>query len=582
MAQRFSTPRINTKIAWHNIGSPVALSNRALALFSVPSVSTFIIQNEERFGGSYATWLALSAAVYVASILPILLVRPWLLQKMQTKPRPLTVSALFLFAGLIRGATVFFAGRFLGVVPESDLFYRLTGGPLFEAGSLVIIVLFLASQVKHEKALLELEQEKMRLDELRGGIRERIRIQLDELLAKVRSQLAPTVAEVFEQLKIADESSSKTVAKNLMQAVEEVVRPLSHDLGRSKIDGQIEAKVTTLRGIKSRAELPDRVALGSMLLPGLSMLGAALISTPTLMLSLPGLPGLGLALILFAANYITLSILRLCFIKVWAPVWLGAIFSAAGGLAANAVTWLILDELRLGIDATYTQAAVMYVVITLLTFGQQLARTRRYDSESKIRAVIADLEIVNSQLRQEAWLNRKRLASVLHGPVQAALYAAAMRLAQSKQISSDLISGIEVDLNQALNKLESFGENENFDIVLAQIADVWNGVCEIRFEISEEIRVELRASSSVAVCVLEVIREATSNAIKHGGANEILVSVKPGSRSNLILVEITNNGRLPESESEAGYGSQLLSEITYSWSIGQQNGKTVLRAKLAR
>ena len=582
MAQRFSTPRINTKIAWHNIGSPVALSNRTLALFSVPSVSTFIIQNEERFGGSYVTWLALSAAVYVASILPILLVRPWLLQKMQTKPRPLTVSALFLFAGLIRGATVFFVGGLLGVVPQSDLFYRLTGGPLFEAGSLVIIVLFLASQVKHEKALLELEQEKMRLDELRGGIRERIRIQLDELLAKVRSQLAPTVAEVYAQLKIADDSSSKTVAKNLMQAVEEVVRPLSHDLGRAKIDGQVETRVTTLRGIKSRAELPDRVALGSMLLPGLSMLGAALISTPTLMLALPGLPGLGLALVLFGANYATLSILRLAFIRVWAPVWLGAIFSAVGGLFANGVTWLILEELQVHIDATYTQAAVMYVVITLLTFGQQLARTRRYDSEAKIRAVIADLEIVNSHLRQEAWLNRKRLASVLHGPVQAALYAAAMRLAQSKQISPDLISGIEVDLYQALNKLESFGEKENFDIVLAQIADVWNGVCEIRFEISEQIRVELRAASSVAVCVLEVIREATSNAIKHGGATEILVSVKPASRSGLILVEISNNGSLPEAQAEAGYGSQLLSEITYSWSIGQQNGKTVLRAKLAR
>lgn len=582
MAQRFSTPRINTKIAWHNIGSPVALSNRALALFSVPSVSTFIIQNEERFGGSYATWLALSAAVYVASILPILAVRPWLLGKMQTKPRPLTVSALFLFAGLIRGATVFFLGGFLGVVPESDLFYRLTGGPLFEAGSLVIIVLFLASQVKHEKALIELEQEKMRLDELRGGIRERIRIQLEELLAKVRSQLAPTVAEVYAQLKIADDSSSKSVAKNLMQAVEEVVRPLSHDLGRSKNDGQIEAKVTTLRGMKSRADLPDRVALGSMLLPGLSMLGAALISTPTLMLSVAGFSGIGLGLLLFVANYATLSMLRLAFIRVWAPVWLGAIFSALAGLFANGVTWLILDELQVRVDATYTQAAVMYVVITLLTFGQQLARTRRFDSETKIRAVIADLEIVNSQLRQEAWLNRKRLASVLHGPVQAALYAAAMRLAQSKQISSDLISGIEVDLNQALNKLESFGENENFDIVLAQIADVWNGVCDVRFEISEQLRVELRAASSVAVCVLEVIREATSNAIKHGGATEVLVSVRPSSRENLLQVEISNNGSLPEAEAEAGYGSQLLSEVTYSWSIGQKNGKTVLQAKLAR
>jgi signal transduction histidine kinase len=387
---------------------------------------------------------------------------------------------------------------------------------------------------------------------------------------------------VYAQLKIADDSSSKAVAKNLMQAVEEVVRPLSHDLGRSKVEGGIEPRVTTLRAIKSRAALPDRVALGSMILPGLSMLGAAMISAPTLMLSLPGLPGLGMALLLFVVNYILLSVLRLVFLKLWAAVWVGALFSVLAGLAANAVTWMVLDLFAVPLQATPMQAAFLYVVIMLLTSAQQLARTRRYDSEAKIRSVIADLEIINSHLRQEAWLNRKRLASVLHGPVQAALYAAAMRLAQSKQISPDLISGIEVDLNQALNQIESFGENENFDIVLAQIADVWDGVCEIRFEINEQMRVELRAASSVAVCVLEVIREATSNAIKHGGATEILVSVKPASRDSLLLVEILNNGKLPDTESEAGYGSQLLSEVTYSWSIGEKNGRTLVRAKLAR
>jgi signal transduction histidine kinase len=582
MALRFSTPRINATTAWHNIGSPVALSNRALALFAMPSVLTFVIQNEQRFGGSYLIWMVLSAAVYLASIAPMLIARPWLLKLMASKPRPFLVSLLFLFSGLVRGFSVLMLGGLIGVVPTSDVFYRLTGGPLFVAGSMVIIVLFLASQVKHEQALLELEKEKMRLDELRGGIRERIRIQLEELLAKVRITLAPTVSEVYAQLKIADDSSSKSVAKNLMQAVEEVVRPLSHDLGRSQTERQIEPQLATLGAIKAHAILPERVALGSMLLPGLSMLGAVLIATPTIMLAVPGLAGLGLSLTIFVANYLALSLLRLVFLKVWAPVWVGAFFSLFAGVVANGITWLILAQLQLEIDGSYTQAGVMYSVITVLTFAQQLARTRRFDSESKIRGVIADLEIVNSQLRQEAWLNRKRLASVLHGPVQAALYASAMRLAQSKQISSDLISGIEVDLNQALNKLESFGETENFDIVLAQISDVWNGVCDIQFEISEQMRVELRGTSSVAVCVLEVIREGISNAIKHGGATDIHVLVKPASREGLILVEISNNGRLPDADSEAGYGSQFLSEITYSWSIGTTHGRTLLRAKLAR
>lgn len=583
MASRFSTPSINAKTAWHNIGSPVAVSNRALLLFAAPSLTTFIIQNETRFGGPYMSWLLFAVVVYVASIAPILMARPWLLRLMAEKPRPLLTSGLFLFAGLVRGFTVLVLGGSMGVVPTSDLFYRLTGGPLFVSGSLVIIVLFLASQVKHENALASLEQEKMRLDELRGGIRERIRLQLDELLVKVKGTLAPTVAEAYGQLKIADDSSSKSVAKNLMVAVEEVVRPLSHDLGRAQVSSQIEPQLAVLRSIKSKAALPDRVALGSMLLPGLSMMAAGLISTPTLMLSVPGIAGFGLALLIFVATYVALSLLRLVFLRVWAPVWVASLFSVIAGLFANGITWLLLNLAHSSdTPATYTQAAVMYAVITVLTFAQQLARTRRYDSEAKIRGVISDLEIINSQLRQEAWLNRKRLASVLHGPVQAALYASAMRLAQAKQISPDLIAGIEVDLNVALNKIESFGESENFEIVLAQIADVWDGVCKIQFEISDQMRAELRQSSSVAVCVLEVIREGVTNAVKHGNASEISVLVEPDQRPNLISVELINNGTVPEAQADNGYGSQLLNEVTYDWSIAAEAGKTRLIAKLAR
>jgi hypothetical protein len=125
--------------------------------------------------------------------------------------------------------------------------------------------------------------------------------------------------------------------------------------------------------------------------------------------------------LLFVANYILLSLLRLVFLKLWAAVWVGALFSVLAGLAANSVTWMVLDLFAVPLQATPMQAGFLYVVIMLLTSAQQLARTRRYDSEAKIRSVIADLEIINSHLRQEAWLNRKRLASVLHGHATSAV-----------------------------------------------------------------------------------------------------------------------------------------------------------------
>ena len=74
------------------------------------------------------------------------------------------------------------------------------------------------------------------LDELRGGIRERIRMQRADLLKRVQGVLAPVVEDVKNQL----QSSPGELSNRLRDVVETVVRPLSHDIGRgSKVDDEV-------------------------------------------------------------------------------------------------------------------------------------------------------------------------------------------------------------------------------------------------------------------------------------------------------------------------------------------------------
>jgi hypothetical protein len=47
------------------------------------------------------------------------------------KPKILSNIAILLLAGLIRGATVFYVGWPLGVMPESELWFRLSAAPLY-------------------------------------------------------------------------------------------------------------------------------------------------------------------------------------------------------------------------------------------------------------------------------------------------------------------------------------------------------------------------------------------------------------------------------------------------------------------
>ena len=582
MARRFETPRIDGRDAWHNIGGVEVVSARSLFIFSFASIGSYLIQNEARLGGGYSTWILLALATYVASILPMVVFRSQYLRLVESKPRPWLAIGLMALGGLLRGVTGLFFGNLFGLIPISDWLYRIAGGPIFVTGAMILVVLFMSSQGKHERALAELQLEKSRLDELRGGIRERINQQANELTKKVQASLAPAISSVYVQLKIKDQESRQQIVDNLMFAVEEVVRPLSKTLGTDQSStGEAQTGPVTT-AIRTRVALPALVSVGKMLLPAVSSIAITLLAVPTLQLSMPGLPGVVAALIVLVTIYLTLAVLQQLFRRVWASLWVAVVFTLVAALAATQVVWLAIHQVfSLPDDHPYhLQSAILISVVMLLGFGQQLARTRRFDSEQQLRRVIGDLEVYNSQLRQAAWLNRKRLATVLHGPVQAALYASAMRLAQAKSVSNELISGIEADLTTAMNKIESFGETENFDLVLSQIQDLWMGVCDVEYEISEQDRIRLRGAASAAICVLEVIREGVSNAVKHGDAKRAIVKLSTSSNPEMVEVTVSNDGKPMTDKTRSGYGAEILDEICFSWSLQSKGQWTELSAKV--
>jgi two-component sensor histidine kinase len=77
-----------------------------------------------------------------------------------------------------------------------------------------------------------------------------------------------------------------------------------------------------------------------------------------------------------------------------------------------------------------------------------------------------------------------------------------------------------------------------------------------------------------------VVREAISNAVKHGEAKNAQIKISL-ERSRLIRVVIENDGIPASQGAKTGFGSDFLDEVAYSWSLKSAAGTTILKAKIA-
>jgi signal transduction histidine kinase len=200
------------------------------------------------------------------------------------------------------------------------------------------------------------------------------------------------------------------------------------------------------------------------------------------------------------------------------------------------------------------------------TFAAQFAQLQRKATTENLTAVNSQLEILNASLRQELWLNRRRTASVLHGPIQAALFASAMKLSQEQKPTPELVAEVERDIAAALEKLNNPSnlEGENVSEVLNQIVEIWSDAAQISIEIPEDLQTAITKAPLTSEALIEISREFITNAIKHGKASKVSLKVSrlDGAR---IAIEVVDDGQGLPPGAKPGFGSKLLSELSLVW-----------------
>ena len=560
MTDSYKPHRPTAKRLFQQVGSRYALSNPVLVLFLIPAFGVGLIFDQTRSDAPLEYRLLSATIGYIATITPLLIARIFLPNKPRPS-RPALMMAIFLLAGLIRGATLLEVSILSGEFQEGELLYRLVGGPLFTLISLILNAILVSNYARHKEALVALAAERLRLQVRSAGVLARVQQQQEELSEKVESLIRPAIRKIQETLSSA---SSEAVIGSLRDAADEVIRPLSREVAEGQDDLNFESEPAAVR-VKSA--LPKRVVLGEFLLPfWAATMSIGLLVSSTVLLEEP-LTTLLVLTFIFLLIFGFGRIVQLLTIKLEVPTF--AAWVIVPLVYAFPLSSFFLLKPLIGMQSTDAQIFSMMFFewnLGLLLFLAQLVQLQRRETTERLEDVNKQLEVISSRLSQELWLNRKRMAALLHGPVQAALYASAMGMAQTKNPSPEYLARVQKDIESSLEQLNNPNrlESETLLSVLDQVKDLWSGSVEINIDIQNDLEAAITKEPLTCDATIEVTRELVTNSIKHGQATQVQVRISEIDSSR-FSVEVIDNGQALDEAATPGYGTKVLNELSLNW-----------------
>lgn len=559
------------------IGSKEALSWWVPAGFLTAAIEASIVFDRSRLGGPFSVWVIVAAVGYLAMLILFGIGR-LVIKPTETKLFAVQVLILYTTIAFVRAIVLHFTALAFGYSSPQDLTYRIVTAPLYVNSVMMVFAVAVSNVKRYQASVAELSAERVKLQlasvNLKGQI-ERIRT---ELVARVNGILEPAILDLQGKLNsINDAASSMKAVNGLKETVEQVIRPLSHDVAQPNFENLMLVPDVVLPAGKKTSSYRTRVTTSPIWAAFVVMsvgLGPALI--------LKGFPdGIVLAFLMGISFWSTLTLTEQYFGRRKLTNWQAGIVTISSFAVSALVLFLLAVLFGYKITAIEeTQFVILSAILGSLFFLTDLTRNYRDENLQRLKATNHRFELLNSKLRRQVWLDHRRMATALHGQVQASLYAAAMRLSQEAKPSAKLIEQIRGEVASILNNLQnSKGSTETFDQVLEQMIEIWGDTADFELALEPEACSALDASPDATECAIEVVREALNNAVKHGEAKTIVLSVEKISEQ-LISVRVINDGQPLKEGSKAGFGSEVLDDFTHRWSLKPLGDRVQFEAQI--
>ena len=430
-----------------------------------------------------------------------------------------------------------------------------------------------------------------------------------EIGAQTNATIRPLAEKLLGQITrmTGAASAREALASDLEVALSRVVQPFIKSLRARRLSSPLGPARGDQRPPTQRA-LSLRMSLSQSLLPGFGLLIVPALALPALALSNAVTPsgavvGAGLVLLMSAIGELLkyavanrdksasqgnpagaiaiimvlnaavyaghLSLLR----YLLAPLYESLFAVESGGLRAGQV---FITELLSGSVFPWATMVGVSLLVSLFEI-----------SRGVLAAALGQQEVVRVGLAREKalltgslWHIRHQTTNFVHGAVQSALVSTALRLKSPQKAGLQKAQQVIANL---LDELEAQGKSftnlPTLEEFLAKLSLTWDGLAsiEVTFADPQGSPDELEAIS--LSLLKEILREGVGNAVKHGRATLIDISIG-GLGKGLVSIVISDNGaEAPESE-RRGFGTELFNEVALNWSRTRESNRTLLRLSL--
>ena len=406
----------------------------------------------------------------------------------------------------------------------------------------------------------------------RQTIHHTIEAHIDDVTTSVRTQLGPRLTEL-SSLAPADARVA------LDDMVTTIVRPVSHALHdtapvsappprRTAGVAFMEFIQLALRdaplapvitGVFFSATLVPRYLPGEGLLRGLAITAAM---------------GLGMWAGTWAINKLSRRLLQRVPTALHVAMIVIALLTlgSALGVLSN-----LLTGFDIGFDNVFIVGAAATLTLASLLGG--VVNASRYFRQQQQLVTIREreLEAELTKARQLQWQRNSSLANWLHGPLQAAMNAAKIRLSRGshnpQQLHEELV-GIAHELESLLSDIDA-ADHTPTDVarVISRISAMWEAVTQLHWDVDHELIAAL-SHTPLARAIGDVLVEGVFNAIKHQSPQTIDISLHPDASGDIALT-IRHPGRLA-TDATPGLGTSVYQELTTCYSLENVGDDVVL------
>lgn len=575
--------------AWRDMGRTGFLSTPVLLAFLAWAIPSTLYTEVGASGAPLLPWLGASAVSSLAVVLLLWLTGRFIQLKRPHGPGPWAAVGVYLVAGALRGLLLWSTAEGLGLSSTVGLSSRMINSAAWSIAAMGCASIVVSRRYQHLALMTGLADRRRDLLALQSSLGARIEQTRHDLVEQVRDELGPTLAQLHGELDSLAQSTHAGVdgaVERFRTAVAQVVRPLSRTLAEARDQPSLTLTPSAAPDLPQTAE---RLAASKVIAPvpssGLVLLLLALLSlavapasyrsadAPLRVIVLVTLLWLGLELVRGVARQAGAQTTVPVLIAALAAVYIA--LAVIVGLLTRAVTAGLAPQSTTFPAMVVSLAAIAPLAVTVAMALQRLARM----AELRSAETVAELDVLTAVLRRELWQERRRLALTVHGPVQSALVAAAVTMSRPG-FTADQVPALAATLDQAMAHIDrTAGPPPAIRSAARELASLWMDSTRVTFATDDEIADGIDADEGLRAVVIEVMREAVSNAVRHGSADTVTVAVSRPAQGILRIV-VDDDGDGPPLSAVPGLGSGMFDEVALGWTLTRTGPITRLEVEL--